>query len=128
MHQVLIRRNHGHNRAQRLGLFGIGRDQIIRLIPLHLDGGQAERGDGFVNKRKLRDQFFRRIGTMALIIRIDVISKIDPLGIKDHRHIIRIGLFNQIQQHAGDAKHRIGGRAVRPVHWWQGKEGAENIA
>ena len=45
---------------------GIGGDQVIGLIALHLDTGDAEGAGGIAHQGKLRDQIFRRGGRWAL--------------------------------------------------------------
>ena len=77
LHQVFVRRHDGDARALGGGLARVGRDQVVGFKTLHLEGGLAEGDGGLAHQRELRDQVFRRIGAVGLVLVVEVIAEGD---------------------------------------------------
>ena len=128
LHQILVRRNDDDLRAHLARLIGIGGDQIVGLVAGQFDAGHVEGAHRLADQRELRDQLFRRLGPVRLVLVVDLVAEGLAAGIEDDGQMIGAGIVHQPHQHRGEAEHRIGRRAVRARHRRQGVEGAEDIA
>lgn len=81
-------------------------DQVVGLIPFHVERGHIEGLSRFTDQRELRDKVFRGFIAVSLIFRVDFIAEILTLGIKDHGDIGRMIIAQHFQQHIGEAVNR----------------------
>ena len=116
LHQILVR---GYDGAAGAGFHRHARisgDEIIRLEVGHLDASDPEGACGVAHQRKLWDQIFRRIGTVRLVLRIDLVAERGLAGIEDHGEMRRrfgaFHVFQQLPQHVAVAGDGAGRQAV----------------
>ena len=129
LHQVLVGGHDGAGAAGLDGHAGVGRDQVVGLIARELAHRDVERAGGLADQRELRDQVFRRIGPVGLVLVVDLVAEGHAAGVEDHRDMVDLGIVQQVgHQHAAEAEHGIDRRPVGPVHRRQGVIGAEQIA
>ncbi len=128
LHQVLVRGDDGNVGARRLRLFRIGRDDVVGLVALDLDGVQVEGLARLADQGELRHQLLRRVGAVALVIGIDVVAEIAPRGVEDDGDMIRIGIAQQLHQHPGETEDRVDRRAVGAGQRADRVEGPEDEA
>ena len=128
LHQVLVGGHHGDPDALRPSLLRVGRDQVVGLEVGHLDARQVEGPGRLADHLELRDQVFRRIGPLGLVVRIDLVSEGVGALVEDHRQAVGIALAQQLDQHVGKAEGRVGRRAVRGVARRDREIGPEDVA
>jgi hypothetical protein len=128
LHQVLVGRHDGAGRALLDGDAGVGGDQVVGLVARQLAARQAEGVRGLADQRELRDQIFRRLRPMRLVLAEDVVAKGRAAGIEDHRDMVDLGIVDEHHQHLAETEDGVDRRAVRPVHRWKGVEGPEDVA
>ena len=128
LHQILVGRHDHRLQPDRLGHAGIGGDQIISLEPRRLELRQAQRLGRTSDQRKLRYQLFRWVGTVGLVVGIDIVTKGLAGGIKNDGDMAWRHIINKLHHHAGEAEHRIYRRAVAARHRRQRMESPEDIA
>ena len=128
LHQILVRRQDRDLGAQGLGFAGVGGDQVVGLVPLHLQARHVEGARRLADEGELGHQIFGRVWPVGLVIGIDVVAESPPRGVENDGEVIGLGVLQQLHQHGAEAEHRVGRRAVAPVHRRQRVIGAENVA
>ena len=113
LHQVLVGGDDGDPRTLRAGGVGVGRNQVVGLEALELDGRQVEGAGGLAHQRELRDQLLRRLAPVRLVGLVYLVAEGEPRRVEDHRGMIRVGLPQDLPEHVGEAEHRVDRRAVR---------------
>ncbi len=113
-------------------LAGIGRDQIVGLVTLHLDAGDVERLHRVADQRKLRDEVLGQVWAVRLVAVEQIVAEGARRVIEDHREMGRrtefAGLAQELPQHAAEAMHRADRQPVgRPRQRRQRVIGPENI-
>jgi hypothetical protein len=106
----------------------VGRDQIVGLVALELADRDVEGARGLADQRELRDQVFRRLRPVGLVLVVDLVAEGGAAGIEDHRDMIDLGIVEMLHEHAAEAVDRVDRRAVRPRHRRQRVIGAEQVA
>ncbi len=132
LHQVLVR-GYDHHLAAGLGdLAGVGGDDVVGLVALHLDGRHAEGAGGLAHQRELRDEVRRRRRAVGLVLVVELGAEGLLGGVEHHRQVgrlVRLHVADQLPQHVAEAGHRAHGQAVGlPGQGRQGVEGAEDVA
>ena len=116
LHQILVGGDDGAAGAGFHRHARIGGDEVVRLEIRHLHACDPEGARGVAHQRKLRDQIFRRIGTVRLVLRIDLVAERGLAGIEDHGEMRRrFGAFHVLQelpQHVAVAGDGACGQAV----------------
>ena len=128
LHHILVRRHDGDLGALGLGFPRVGGDQIVGLVPLHLQARHVEGARRLADEFELGHQILGRVGPVGLVVGIDVVAKSPPRGVENDGEVIGLGVLQQLHQHVAEAEHRVGRRAVAPVHRRQCMIGAENVA
>ena len=72
LHQILVGGNDEDVRPAPARLFGIGRDEVVGLVGVLLDGGEAERAHAVAHQRELRHEVVGRLGAVRLVGGVDV--------------------------------------------------------
>ncbi len=128
LHQVLVGRHDGAGAAGLDREPRIGRDQVVGLVVVELADGDVERLGRLADQRELRDQVFRRLGPVGLVLVVDLVAEGGAAGVEDHRDVIDLGIVEVERQHAAEAVDRVDRRAVGPRHRRQRVVGAEQVA
>ncbi len=133
LHQVLVGRDDGDVATTRDRVAGVGRDQIVGLEAILLDGGNVERLHSIADQRELWNQLFRRGRAVRLVLVVDLVAIVIAAGIEDDGDVGRpapgFGIGNQLPEHGAEAVHGADRQAVgRPRQGRQRMEGAENVA
>ncbi len=116
LHQVLVGRDDDDARSPRLGLAGIGRDQVVGLVALQLDRMQAEGADRIAHQRHLALEVVGRVGPVALVVRKDLLAE-RALGLVEHdgemgRHHPGRALLHELGELGAEQPHRPGRQTV----------------
>ena len=132
LHQVLVRRDDGGDRATLAGLAGVGRDQIVGLEAALLEAGQVEGAHGLADQRELRDQIVRRRRPVRLVIGIELVAEGDFRLVEHDRQmgraVVRRHVAQQLPQHVAEAEHGIDLQSVGfAIQRRQRVVGAEDI-
>ncbi len=133
LHQVLVRRDDRHARALGGSLPCIGGDEIVGLEALHLECGLAKGDGGAAHQRELGDQVLGRIGTLRLVLVVEIVAKGMRAGVEYAgevcRLVPRLEVLQHLPQHVAEARNRADGQAVRLARQLrQGVVGAEDKA
>jgi len=128
LHQVLVRGDDRGAVPHGLGGQRIGGDQIVRFPVGQLDGGDAEGGGGIAHQGELRAQFLGRLRALGLVALVQAVAERVPAGVEYHGKVIFGMVFQQPDEHVGEAEHGVHGGAVRPSHRGQGVKGTKNEA
>ncbi len=119
LHQILVGGHDQHIRAFFARLRDVGGDQIVGFVDVLLDGREAEGADRRAHERKLRNEVFRRLGAMRLVIGIDVLAKGFLALVEDDREMGRRhagrALAHELQQLRAKEPHRARRQAVRTI-------------
>ena len=116
LHQILVGRDDGTAGARLARQSRIGGDQVVGLIALHLDTGDAEGAGRIAHQRELRDQVFGRGRAVRLVFLVDFVAEGLFAGVENHRQMGRLlrtfHVLQQLPQHVAVAGHRAGRQAV----------------
>ena len=132
LHQVFVRRDNRHSRALGLGLAGLSRHQVIRLIALLFQRMGLEGDRSLAHQRELRAQVLRWLRPLGFVFREHVIPErvggfVEHAG-KVGRAIVTLEILEQLPEHIAEPGHGPDGQAVRgPGQRRQGVISAENI-
>ena len=75
LHQVLVRGHDGDLDAALAGQPGVGRDQVVRFVALHLDRRQIERPGRLADHGELGLEVVRRLVPVGLVVGIEVVAE-----------------------------------------------------
>ena len=117
LHQVLVG---GDDGGGGLGLAGeprIGGDQVVGLEAGLLEAGNFEGVHRLADQRELRNEVFRRVGPVRLVVGIELGAEGLLRFVEYHgemrRLLLRLHLGQQLPQHVAEAEHGIDLQAVR---------------
>ena len=101
------------------------------LKPVFLDARQREGAGGIADQWELRDQVFRRLGPIRLVLVVEIVAEAVAALVENHREVRRpvrlVQVFSQLPQHRGVAVDRADRRALRVGQRRQAVIGAENV-
>ncbi len=116
LHQVLVGRDDRDARASGRGLAGVGGDEVVGLEALELQRRLAEGDGGVAHQGELRDQVFRRLGPMGLVLVIEFIPERDRPGVEDACEVrglvAGLEVFEDFPQHVAEARDSAQRQAV----------------
>ena len=126
LHQILVGRNDRHLVPGFAREARIGGDQVVGLEALDPQFGHVHGPHRFVGDGELGDQFVRRVGAVRLVIGVEVVAEGAPRPVEYDRHVFRVRVLDQLEQHVDEAIDGVDRRSVRAGHGRQGVEGAED--
>ena len=132
LHQILVAADDGHVPPFAHRGLGIGGDQIVGLIPLHLNARQRKGARRVADQRELRAQIFGRLGTVRLILIVNLVTERLARMIEDDRKVRRsvrvVQILRELPEHRGVAIDRTDRHPVRVRQRRQAMIGAEDVA
>ena len=123
LRQVLVRRDDDDLRPSLRRDAGVGRHDVIGLVALLLQAGQAEGAGRLLDVRNLQQEVFRRIAPVGLVVRVEIVSEGVARVVEDHREVggrahvldgLVLGVREQLPQHVAEHLHPARGQPVRP--------------
>ncbi len=119
LHQVFITGNNGDAGALCGCLTGVGGDQVIRLIPLLLNGRHAKRARCLTDQAKLWAQIFWRRWAVSFVFRVEIVAERFAGLIENHGEVgwLITGFFggaflHHLPKHVAEAGNRANGQSV----------------
>ena len=104
LHQVLVRGDDRNRPAVCGGLFGVGGDDVVGLIAFELDHRHPESVGGVPDQRELRDQIFRRLVAVGLVLGVHVVAEAVRAFVEHHDHLIVRPILSELEQHVAETE------------------------
>ena len=111
----------------RFHALGHRSNEVIRLVSFHLQRGNPITFDDPFDIRDLEDEALRHGRSVGLIFLVDFASKGRGPRIKGHDKIVRLMIFENLEEHLGEAIDGIGGKAFGIGEMADGIEGTIDI-
>ena len=94
-----------HLEVRRLGLAGERGDDVVRLEPLALVDGDAQRMHHVADLRDLLAHVVRHPGPGGLVLRVPLVAEGGLAEIEGHRDVIRLHVGDGTQDDVGEPEH-----------------------
>ncbi len=111
LHEVLVTRYHHHLHALCLALPGHGADDVVCFVVLEFQDRYVERAHHLLDGSDLGDQVLGHCGPGGLVLGEELGAKGAAAGVEHHCYVIRVPVFQHLEQHLGKSVERIGGEA-----------------
>ncbi len=113
LHQVLVAGDHYHATAGGAVAGGQGPDDVVGLVAGQFQGRDVEGPHHVADRPHLGPQVVGHGGPVGLVVGIEAGSEGDPAHVENHRHVLRVMVLEQLEQHLDKAVDGIGRVAGR---------------
>ena len=99
LQQILVRADDDRRKALLCGLSGQGAHHVIRLVSMQLHDGDVEGLDEFADELDLGFQVLWHLGSVGLVVRVDLVPKRGLRRIEHRREMRGLMLVHHGQKH-----------------------------